>query len=97
MTREHLLAAGRATIGDSEKGSPRQDKAARLTRGLRPGVSTSAGQSLGAHLEEVFDPSSFGYLKGRKTADALAKVWHEVQAGNEWIVDADLKLPTAEC
>jgi RNA-directed DNA polymerase len=42
-------------------------------------------------FEEVFDPSSFGYRKGRKTADALGKIWREVEAGNEWIVDADLK------
>jgi RNA-directed DNA polymerase len=42
-------------------------------------------------FERVFDPSSFGYRKGRKTADALGKIWREVEAGNEWIVDADLK------
>lgn len=42
-------------------------------------------------FEKVFDPSSFGYRKGRKTADALTKIWREVVAGNEWIVDADLK------
>src|SRR5271170_3596014 len=42
-------------------------------------------------FEEVFNPSSFGYRKGRKTADALSKIWREVEAGNEWIVDADLK------
>ena len=36
-------------------------------------------------FEKVFDPSSFGYRKGRKTADALAKIWREVEAGNEWI------------
>ena len=42
-------------------------------------------------FENVFDPSSFGYRKGRKTADALSKIWREVEAGNEWIVDADLK------
>jgi RNA-directed DNA polymerase len=42
-------------------------------------------------FEKVFDPSSFGYRKGRKTADALSKVWREVEAGSEWIVDADLK------
>ncbi len=42
-------------------------------------------------FEKVFDPSNFGYRKGRKTADALSKVWREIQAGNEWIVDADLK------
>src|SRR6201981_3633549 len=42
-------------------------------------------------FEKVFDPSSFGYRKGRKTADALTKIWREVESGNEWIVDADLK------
>jgi len=42
-------------------------------------------------FERVFDPSSFGYRKGRKTADALTKIWREVEAGSEWIVDADLK------
>ena len=42
-------------------------------------------------FEKVFDPSSYGYRKGRKTADALTKIWREVEAGNEWIVDADLK------
>jgi RNA-directed DNA polymerase len=42
-------------------------------------------------FEKVFDPSNFGYRKGRKTADALSKIWREIQAGNEWIVDADLK------
>src|ERR1700720_804427 len=35
-------------------------------------------------FEKVFDPSSFGYRKGRKTADALTKIWREVEAGNEW-------------
>lgn len=42
-------------------------------------------------FEEVFDANSFGYRKGRKTKDALGKVWREIEAGNEWIVDADLK------
>jgi RNA-directed DNA polymerase len=42
-------------------------------------------------FEKVFDPSSFGYRKGCKTADALAKIWREVEAGNEWIVDSDLE------
>ena len=32
-------------------------------------------------FEKVFDPSSFGYRKGRKTADALTKIWREVEAG----------------
>ena len=42
-------------------------------------------------FERVFDPSCFGYRKGRKTGDAMGKIWREVEAGNEWIVDADLK------
>src|SRR6201989_3449702 len=52
-------------------------------------------QALGNRLEpifeKVFDPSSFGYRKGRKTSDALSKIWREVEAGSEWIVDADLR------
>ena len=28
---------------------------------------------------------------GRSTKDALRKVWKEIEAGREWIVDADLK------
>src|ERR1700724_3605319 len=27
----------------------------------------------------------------RKTSDALSKIWREVEAGSEWIVDADLR------
>src|SRR6266850_1225649 len=34
-------------------------------------------------FEKVFDPSSFGYRKGRKTADALSKIRREVEAGYE--------------
>lgn len=42
-------------------------------------------------FEPVFDEASFGYRKGRSTKDALRKIWREIEAGNEWIVDADLK------
>ena len=42
-------------------------------------------------FEPVFDAASFGYRRGRSTHDALGKVWKEIQAGSEWIVDADLK------
>lgn len=42
-------------------------------------------------FESVFDDASFGYRKGRSAKDALRKVWKEVQEGNEWIVDADLR------
>ena len=42
-------------------------------------------------FEEMFDESSFGYRKGRRQRDALGKIWIELNQGNEWIVDADLK------
>jgi RNA-directed DNA polymerase len=42
-------------------------------------------------FEPVFDDSSFGYRPGRSAKDALRKMWREIEAGAEWIVDADLK------
>jgi RNA-directed DNA polymerase len=42
-------------------------------------------------FEPVFDDASFGYRKGRSAKDALRKIWTELNAGAEWIVDADLK------
>ena len=42
-------------------------------------------------FEPVFDDASFGYRKGRSTKDALRKIWKELGAGAEWILDADLK------
>ena len=42
-------------------------------------------------FESVFDEASFGYRKGRSTKDALRKVWREIEQGNEWVVDADLR------
>jgi RNA-directed DNA polymerase len=42
-------------------------------------------------FEPVFDEANFGYRRGRSTKDALRKVWREIEAGNEWIVDADLR------
>ena len=42
-------------------------------------------------FEPVFDDASFGYRKGRSTKDALRKVWRELDEGNEWVVDADLR------
>src|SRR5258707_5505586 len=46
---------------------------------------------LGPIFEKVFDPSSFGYRKGRKTADALPKIWPKGEDGNEGIGDTALK------
>ena len=42
-------------------------------------------------FEPVFDDASFGYRRGRSTKDALRKIWREIEEGNEWIVDADLR------
>jgi group II intron reverse transcriptase/maturase len=42
-------------------------------------------------FEPVFDAASFGYRRGLSTKDALRKVWKEIEAGREWIVDADLR------
>jgi RNA-directed DNA polymerase len=42
-------------------------------------------------FDTVFDEASFGYRKGRSTKDALRKVWRELEQGNEWVVDADLR------
>jgi RNA-directed DNA polymerase len=42
-------------------------------------------------FEPLFDDSSFGYRRGRSAKHALRKLWREVEAGAEWIVDADLK------
>jgi group II intron reverse transcriptase/maturase len=42
-------------------------------------------------FEPVFDDANFGYRKGRSPKDALRKIWKEVKAGREWIVDADLR------
>lgn len=52
-------------------------------------------QALVNRLETIFEPefddANFGYRRGRSTKDALRKVWKELEAGYEWIVDADLK------
>jgi RNA-directed DNA polymerase len=42
-------------------------------------------------FEPVFDEANFGYRRGRSTKDALKKIWRELEQGNEWVVDADLK------
>ena len=42
-------------------------------------------------FEPIFDDANFGYRKGRSPKDALRKIWKEIERGDEWIVDADLK------
>lgn len=46
---------------------------------------------LGPIFDPVFDEANFGYRVGRSPKDALKKVWKEIEAGGEWIVDADLR------
>jgi group II intron reverse transcriptase/maturase len=48
-------------------------------------------QRLEPIFEPLFDDSSFGFRPGRSAKDALRKIWGEIKAGAEWIVDADLK------
>ena len=42
-------------------------------------------------FDPVFDDASFGYRRTISTKDALRKVWRELDEGNEWVVDADLR------
>lgn len=42
-------------------------------------------------FDPVFDEANFGYRAGRSTKEALSKIWQELEQGNEWVVDADLK------
>lgn len=42
-------------------------------------------------FEPIFDDANFGYRRGRSTKDALSKIWRELEAGNEWVLDADLR------
>src|SRR5262249_3747981 len=63
--------------------------------GIPAGFDRVCQQALFNRLEPIFEPlfddSSFGYRPGRSAKDALRKMWREIEAGAEWIVDADLK------
>lgn len=52
-------------------------------------------QALVQRMEPIFAPllldCSYGYRRGRSPHDAMRKVWRELQAGDAWIVDADLR------
>jgi RNA-directed DNA polymerase len=52
-------------------------------------------QALVQRMEPIFEPtflaSSFGYRKGRSPHEAMRKVWRELNEGNVWLVDADLR------
>jgi RNA-directed DNA polymerase len=85
--------------------TPEPVKQARIQKAGKPGEHRTLGiptiydrvcqQALLNRLEPIFEPvfddANFGYRRGRSTKDALRKVWKEIEAGGEWIVDADLK------
>lgn len=52
-------------------------------------------QALVQRMEPIFEPQfedcSFGYRKGRSPHDAMRRVWQDLNAGNGWCVDADLR------
>lgn len=84
---------------------PRPVKQTRIPKAGKPGEHRVLGiptiydrvcqQALLNRLEPIFEPAfddaNFGYRRGRSTKDALRKVWKEIEAGREWIVDADLR------
>src|SRR5690348_17410428 len=52
-------------------------------------------QALVQKMKPIFEPlsadCSFGYRPGRSPHMAMRKVWREIQEGNFWILDADLR------
>jgi retron-type reverse transcriptase len=52
-------------------------------------------QALVQKMEPIFEPlfadCSFGYRPGRSPHTAMRKVWCEINQGNLWILDADLR------
>ncbi len=52
-------------------------------------------QALKNRLEPIFEPffndCSFGYRPKRSPHMAMRKIWREIDEGNEWIVDGDLR------
>lgn len=49
------------------------------------------GQRMAPIVEPTFLDSAFGYRRGRSPHEAMRKVWRELNEGNVWIVDADLR------
>ena len=52
-------------------------------------------QALVQRMEPIFEPTfadgSFGYRPGRSPHMAMRRVWRDINAGNVWILDADLR------
>jgi group II intron reverse transcriptase/maturase len=54
-------------------------------------VQQALVQKMNPIFEPVFADCSFGYRPGRSPHMAMRKVWREIQEGNFWILDADLR------
>jgi group II intron reverse transcriptase/maturase len=63
--------------------------------GIPAGMDRVCQQALVQRMEPIFEPEfqdcSFGYRPGRSPHDAMRKVWQELNEGNVWVVDADLR------
>lgn len=42
-------------------------------------------------VEQFFNDCSFGYRPNRSQHQAMRKIWRDINDGNEWILDADLR------
>jgi RNA-directed DNA polymerase len=54
-------------------------------------VQQALVQKMNPIFEPLFANCSFGYRPGRSPHMAMRKVWREIQEGNFWILDADLR------
>src|SRR5580704_15906253 len=54
-------------------------------------VQQALVQKMNPIFEPLFADCSFGYRPGRSPHIAMRKVWQEIQEGNFWILDADLR------
>ena len=54
-------------------------------------VQQALVQKMNPIFEPLFADCSFGYRPGRSPHKAMRKVWREINEGNLWILDADLK------
>ena len=54
-------------------------------------VQQALVQKMTPIFEPLFADCSFGYRPGRSPHMAMRKVWREIQEGNFWILDADLR------
>jgi RNA-directed DNA polymerase len=63
--------------------------------GIPPVVDRVVQQALAQKMSPIFEPlfadCSFGYRLGRSPHMAMRKVWCEINEGNLWIFDADLR------